>query len=537
MTDVDNLFVLNELLDQLDSKDPRERRSAARELGNLRDVAAIEHLARVYRRDADETVKKAAGDALKIYRQMEVEQFGRKAEATGDNPLVKRLRGILTISLVVGIVFNLGLIGFKFLRNSGGTGGGTINLDPQPREKLVELFGNSIKEMDTLMTQMRPSFQDISGRIQLNLLPTCTAWPPTNVSLINIAQVDMETYPDMGPLNRVYNEAAGQYLSIRDSYTKVCAIKDINSLKTNLDSLGGKDYLIRLMDTEFKPAWDRANTALRVAIESPAATITPTPLPTGIPTLPPQPTPLPGTTSAVVAPTTPPVVNAATPVPGATTVAVQPTGFSFGNFSLLSFKRYSYTLTVKYIGFADDGRAVNGTFGVSALRQIDPPIGQYGISFNENVPFLKSKLYPDFPQVFEVKGDSRYFVVNNQQYHVRNICETFPNDAVRKIWFDSLGPDQIFTRGTSIARAPFQETGPNQYTGEVTRTEGNATITEKANVTVLPGTSIMQKIDYSLVRTNGESKPGLDSLTITYVLNGTDDAVNVAGVAKPAGCS
>src|SRR5258707_11799187 len=97
---------LDQLLDQLSSEDVRARRSAVRQLGELRRPEAIADLVNVYMKDPDSNVRKAAGDALRVFRQMEQgpsgggEQESQRADLTP--PLTKgRLALIITLAVTV----------------------------------------------------------------------------------------------------------------------------------------------------------------------------------------------------------------------------------------------------------------------------------------------------------------------------------------------------------------------------------------------------------------------------------------------------
>src|SRR5258708_33128268 len=104
---------LDRLLDQLFDEDARTRRKAAQELGKLGNPEAIADLVNVYNKDADAGVRKAAGDALRTYRQIEQRMLnkGDAPESSGPNlgPHLTRARlGLgctLAITFLTKIVF------------------------------------------------------------------------------------------------------------------------------------------------------------------------------------------------------------------------------------------------------------------------------------------------------------------------------------------------------------------------------------------------------------------------------------------------
>jgi len=108
---------LDRLLDQLFDEDARKRRKAAQELGKLGNPKPSPISLTSTTRNVDAGVRKAAGDALRTYRQLEQTMLnkGSVIESSGPNlgPLLSRARIGLVIILVLTVTINIVFIGCR----------------------------------------------------------------------------------------------------------------------------------------------------------------------------------------------------------------------------------------------------------------------------------------------------------------------------------------------------------------------------------------------------------------------------------------
>src|SRR3954464_6858665 len=149
---------LDQLLDQLFFDDPKLRRNAAQRLGELGSPEAIADLVNVYNKDADPGVRKAAGDALRVFRRMEQQMLGTIPEeeaGSGPNlgPILGKARLGLIALLAITIFVNVAVLIGKAIPVSVET---TPTLAaPTARNTLVDAFKTRIEAVRTEATTLR----------------------------------------------------------------------------------------------------------------------------------------------------------------------------------------------------------------------------------------------------------------------------------------------------------------------------------------------------------------------------------------------
>src|SRR6185436_15709244 len=122
----------------------------------------------------------------------------------------------------------------------------------------------------------------------------CSPLAQTSVTRINLTSNAPVIYPDLPNVQALTNAAVDEFYKVRGAYDEICKIKDLPALKSAVEAKGGPAFLISKIDSDFNPALDKARNAVRVAIENPAATITPTFTPSLPATFTPGPTSTPG---------------------------------------------------------------------------------------------------------------------------------------------------------------------------------------------------------------------------------------------------
>src|SRR2546430_5573 len=143
---------LDQLFTQLSSEDAKARRSAAQRLGQLKQPEAISRLANVYTNDEDETVRKAAADALRTFRRME--QSDDEEVKTGlSSDTLLRIRTILLITLALTVFANVGLLVSRLLPQPGNDQPTQTAITP--RDELVKAFSKRIGDARADTTLLR----------------------------------------------------------------------------------------------------------------------------------------------------------------------------------------------------------------------------------------------------------------------------------------------------------------------------------------------------------------------------------------------
>lgn len=423
----ENLSALIEKL--LDAPDPKARRSAAKQLGVLKNPDAISFLVQAFHNDADPGVQQAARDALLLYRRMEYESRGEKppqgAGSGGDiSPaLLTRLRGILTILLVVTLVANGGIFLAKNLLNRSGVD--VVLEQPTPREELTQDYEARLKQIKTELempvaaepkSKLYSLFTEFQAEVEtLNTIPRCRTLDSTQVTEFKVAAINEFTYPDLGRAGQDLSAAAKEYLSIRTAYTDFCQIKDLDQLKRELEKFpGGTRTLVQRHD-ELSKVLVRVGDLLRVSRESPLPTRGPTVTPTPQPTETSAPTSTaeraavqptgetPVSTSASVEAT----VKSGTPLPTETpapTNTPEPTAtsipsptpippFKYAGLGLERASKYQYRYSVSYDGVNKTNDPIRGSISLAVIRQNEPLKAQYDVSIRDSQSILVAQNY------------------------------------------------------------------------------------------------------------------------------------------------
>lgn len=414
---------LNTLADQLlDNADPKLRRDAAKQMGALRDANAIAYLVQAYTSDPDKSVRKAAEEALRIYRQME--QGSAPAPSGGDIVLpagltedkLLQLRKYLIVGLVVTVVLNVGLLLVRSIRQLSANQPlpEPVQDFPTPRDDLVARFQVRLSDMDSGGKALRVLLTTLKSQVSANFSPGCQPPPDTVVAVIPLARVDINTYPDLGRTHEQINIAAEKYVRVRNEYLALCENKDLKRVQDRLAQSGGADALIQQLDEALNKDLNAARALLDRAIKFPEPTVALTATPTEPPTLTPLPTvtPLPPVT---------PGGPSTGGTPGATTEpgGPPPTVPGLQSAGLSGLQKFRYSVTYTYTGMLNN-QEINGTLRGTITYQGEPLIAQYEINIteqlpNRNVPSVLQALNV-VPATMFAAGNSTYTVANAALY-------------------------------------------------------------------------------------------------------------------------
>src|SRR5258708_16861971 len=285
---------LDHLLDQLYAEDARTRRKAAQRLGELARPEAIAELVNVYLKDSDSSVRKAAGDSLRIFRQIEQKMMGgavgEQQSSIDMSSLLSRARIVLAITLVITAMINVVFIGMSLGKAFQSAPTPTVvQTAPTARATLITAFGNRITEARAEATQLRTVFSTLQGMglsgVKQDL---CQQLQASTLNQVELAPIDSVTYPDLLTLNDVINIPTLKLITIRNDYSLLCVIKDQTQFNNQMGQFGGAAALVATADEVANKDLVTADAALKHAIDQPAPTVGPTstPVSTATPTVP-----------------------------------------------------------------------------------------------------------------------------------------------------------------------------------------------------------------------------------------------------------
>jgi len=303
---------IDQLIDQLTFEpDAKQRIKIVKRLGDLRQPEAIGQLASVYKSDENESVRKAAGDALRIFRRMAMDEAPADDEngAGGlSDKWLRRIRNILVVTLGLTLLGNAALFVSRILPPPA-TPIPTAQPAPTDRDFLVTTYTARIKDARTEASALRQVFLNFQTmgfqalQIQDNKTQ-CDALPNSKVVKADIADIDRVYYPDLADTNDKINIAAQDLTGLRTEYIELCGTKDAKAFNDLITQRQGAPALVKRVDDVINKDISDAEVALRKAVNSPLPTITQTPTPTDTATPTMTITPTPTATFTATAPPT-----------------------------------------------------------------------------------------------------------------------------------------------------------------------------------------------------------------------------------------
>jgi hypothetical protein len=532
---------LDQLFTQLSSEDAKARRSAAQRLGQLKQPEAISRLANVYTNDEDETVRKAAADALRVFRRME--QSDDEEVKTGlSSETLFRIRTVLLITLALTVFANVGLLVSRLLPQPGDAQ--PIQTAVTPRDELVKAFSKRIEDARDDTNLLRRIYSGIQGlgieAIKVNR-EQCAKLAGSQVSQVALGNLDSITYPDLREVNELINAAVLKIFPLRNSLNTICTLTNGDELKRQLDAFGGADKLVRDTDDIKNKDLAAADAGLQKAINSPAATVGPTFTPTATNTPLPTITPSPAPPTATVPTNTPVPTQGPTSTP---TTAVSPTlpAVTFNGTQLDTLTSYKFSETIKIEGKASNGRAIRGSATITGSRKASPLTAQYEVSISDTNP--PSPLFKSTFGTYSIPGRSSYYVLDGVLYQTGDVtktvrpvaeCQAFrtADDQALRNAFGKL-PSSDLTLALAPAETTMNGVAVQHYHGEKKDAQQTHTVDLWLST---DGKQLPIKIVDKVTMTSSPQAtlmPGVAELTITteYNLQGQD-----VTVTKPLICN
>src|SRR5260221_1706457 len=415
---------LDHLLDQLYAEDARTRRKAAQRLGELARPEAIAELVNVYLKDSDSSVRKTAGDSLRIFRQIEQKMTGaasgEQQSSLDMGSLLSRARIVLAITLVITAMVNVIFIGMSLGKAFQSAPTPTVvQTVPTARDTLVSAFTSRITQARAEATQLRTVFSTMQGMglsgVKQEL---CQQLQASTLTQGELSPIDSATYPDLRSVNDIINIPTLKVVTLRNDYSLLCGIKDATQFNNQMTQFGGAAALVATADEVTNKDLLNADGALKRAIDKPAPTVGPTskPASTLTPTVPTRTPTKQGTAVSTSAATV-----EATTKPEATLAPTQLTTYNLNGLVLDSLTSYKYHADVSTIGTFPNGKTFHGSLNYDVQRQKEPVAAQYEVRLNEGNPALT--FFKPYLSSLYVAGDSTYVLVNNVLYEYGNVVD------------------------------------------------------------------------------------------------------------------
>lgn len=310
---------IDEMLDQLASDDPAERREAAYWAGEAAVADAVPKLVDLYEHDDDASVREAAGYALGMFRAVEiaikqgkekrvvklleqVEEKGKLGSRANKGGWIRFVLGLLIALLVFGAAYLLIPSEIVQTAQSSLVNAGVLQITPDTtRPALLQRIRTTYIAVRDDITTLQEQFQTALGGGTFD----CTAYF-NNPTPYTLSGSDAAAYPDIALIVRGLNEAQSNLAAAYARYDAACL--EVTPLPA---SEVGATYAILVNAIQALPAIEMAltetnaiATSIPITLDTPApstpnSTIVVTDAP---PTaVPPTPTPPPPTTEIVIA--------------------------------------------------------------------------------------------------------------------------------------------------------------------------------------------------------------------------------------------
>lgn len=583
---VDNLFLLTELMDQLEDSDPAVQIKAAKRLAALRDPAAIEALAKLYRSSSNKNVTRAASDALVAFRRLEREQQGIKS----DNKALKLVQRLLTVILIISVVANLGLLAYRYLPPLFSGSETTTTAQARPREDYWKEFGDRLTAMQTNALKFRKVGADIPSNYSFSQKLNCESLDADSVvAVAQIPDFDKTTYPDIEPVNASINDAVTKYIDVRDYYLQVCAPGDVDGFKRKVDELAGtgkdQNYLVTQADILINQYINPAQGLLKRIMDNPAPTVGPTvtPTPTITDTPPPSNTPEPTSTPAPTdtpvptntpggpteTPTPEPIQSSATPAPTdqptetplpTVTPTLEPT-IGFDPNTLIKLDRRSYTFRIVIEGITNTNQEFSAGGTINTTYQTEPFAAKYDVRFSQrNNGWKEAAAFA--PELAALgTGTSNTIVALNGNLYVSDpnagTCRVAPlgdpsqNPVLQAVTSIDTVTQTFFKDASPLVRDPSRAMPPTdlkliRQSGDLVLYQAMAKFDTDDGFQVERAVEIIydakqQLINKALWRLTSTPPASFKSTTFTlaeieYNLTGIGDTVNSTNITIPPGC-
>jgi hypothetical protein len=539
-----------------DSKKVAERRQAARRLGELRDPAAIDALVNTYLdENEDESVRRAAEQALRIFRRMQQARDAESAPPPEPPKASARLRKPLAISLGVLVALNVLVILIRALSSTPPVG--LIAAQPTPvfatsRAALIIEAQNYLSALNDEVAAFRQPLLDFQASVDAGSSLRCSELSMSQLAPRALLSEGARTQSDLVSIFETLNTALEQFRALRAKYIELCAQKDIDALKQRLQPEGGAAGLVAQLDALLNSDLNTARLALEAAR---LVTVTPAP-PTATATAPAAPVPIGATSEAPALTTSAPP----DPISSAPTTAVEapfrsPTAtaipfaalpiadINYRGVRLEERTRFRYRLAVDYEAITPQGNVLRGALALRVTAENSAtPIGRYEISLLD-APEVSA--FRDWlPDPFYRQGSAFYTALNGIFYHIgaglppRTPCTAQLLSSANIGALATLNVDALIARIAPLEaltvwrQAPVE--GKPQYRAEFFTQDAEGVQINLAATLVI---ALDGSVEQLTIRETRQAPAGYAKLLIrerrlSYTLQAADAALNLAEVAQ-----
>ncbi len=427
---------LDRLIDQLlENKDnPGGQRAVIGQMVRLGDPNAIVEIADIYHNPETEPgVRRAAEGALRAFRRMEQRIIHGQTGSRFSPELLEKVRMGLIVLLVLTALGNVGLLAIHALPKAAPP----AQVIPTARDVLTAAIKTRIDNTRSDATYLRQRWQDVQAHGKLTCPGKFSA-----VDKVDMAPVDLRTYPDLKALNEDLNQATQQMILSRNNWSGVCVKPDDAANVAQFAGSNGAAGQITQVDGVLN-ALNTVQTEFDQWVKSPAPTVGPTPTPITPTSIPPTITLTP-TTGPTLTPSLIPTVATITPTP----IQV----LTFGGVGLNTLTSYVYKLTVNYAGQQGNGGQFTGSLVVGVQRTAKFNGAQARAQYDVSVDDTTRLLQPLNP--LYLKGVSRYVVVGANYYTLPIFppadvaCRTSSATAALLNGLDSVQPDNFLLKAS-----------------------------------------------------------------------------------------
>lgn len=271
---------LTQLVEKFESEENQNKRlSLLDDMWELQDPEAILILKILYEEGDNKKIRNKAAEILGKYKGLEQQLRGKKKKGGG------ALRGILTLTLLLFIVANVGL----FVLSSGDDNEESPGTDAAAlRANLLGRIENNLNQADSLARELRRRAIDYDDNIA-SLEEICTDSPGAVPDPIEMTEQERNLFPDIAEIideeTSDYNFALLSLGIAYDSYQSACNSED----GSNPTAQQIKDF----SDEAIVIITEARDDELEQLVSRPYATPTPSVEPSATPTTTPSLTPTP----------------------------------------------------------------------------------------------------------------------------------------------------------------------------------------------------------------------------------------------------
>lgn len=226
---------IDDMLDQLDSDDPAERRAAAYWLGEAAAADAVPRLVDLYENDEKASVRRAAGYSLGMFRAVEdaikhgkekrvirlleqVEQKGKMGRRANKGGWIRLILGLLIALTALALAFQFLPVDVVRTVQVSLARAGLFKIDPATeRDPLLSSLRQHYASVRDDVVTLQAEFQSVLGGGALD----CSAYF-NNAPPFQLLGADASAYPDIADIVSRLNNAHGSLTTAYARYDAAC---------------------------------------------------------------------------------------------------------------------------------------------------------------------------------------------------------------------------------------------------------------------------------------------------------------------------